>query len=79
MAQLNKTNFQIKFKQGLSTNINGAITQVYAATGEPHYTTDTKKLYVYDGSNNERVHGLDMAITFEGDIIINEGEIIWLI
>ena len=78
MAKLNKTNFQLKFKQGLATNINTAITKNLAVEGEPHWTTDGKDLYVFDGSNNTRVHGLDLVVMFEDNIISYLGEIVWL-
>ena len=77
MANLNKAPIQIKFKQGLVANINALATRNLALTGEPHYTTDTQKLYVFDGSNNIRVHGLDLAVVHEGDIVTNGGEIVW--
>jgi hypothetical protein len=70
---------QLKFKSGLVANINALATTSSAVQGEPHYTTDSRGLYVYDGYNNIRVHGLDMAITFEDEIIIFNGEIIWLL
>ena len=78
MSDLLGRKLQIQIKQGLEANINATATKNAAITGEPHYTTDTKKLYIYDGSNNERVHGLDMAVVYEGDIITYEGEITWL-
>ena len=48
---------QIKFKSGLAANINSTATQNLAVEGEPHWTTDTKQLFVYDGSTNLRVSG----------------------
>ena len=78
MAKLNKTDFQLKFKQGLATDINTAITKNFAVEGEPHWTTDTDILYIFDGSNNTRVHGLDLVVMFEDNIISYLGEIVWL-
>lgn len=46
--------------------------------GEPKWNTDGKTLWVYDGNENIRVHGLDNALTYEGDIIIDRGDIVWL-
>jgi len=52
MAKLNKNNLQIKFKRGVAANINTDATKYLASQGEPHYTTDTKQLYVFDGTTN---------------------------
>lgn len=68
---------RIALKKGLATNINTVATKSVALEGEPHYTTDTKKTYVFDGYNNNRVHGLDMALVSSGDIVTNQGEIVW--
>ena len=62
MSKLNKTDFQLKFKQGLVANINTAITKNFAVEGEPHYATDTKALYVFDGTENVKV--IDEAIRY---------------
>ena len=78
MAKLNKTNFQLKLKSGLSANINTAVTKALAVEGEPHWTTDTDTLYIFNGSNNTRVHGLDLVVMFEDNIISYLGEIVWL-
>jgi len=43
---------QIQFKKGLVANINSTITKNNAVEGEPHYATDTKEVYVFDGTNN---------------------------
>ena len=76
---LHDQTYAIQIKNGLAANIN-ALATVYAVavTGEPHYTTDGKRLYVFDGTINRRVHGLDMALTFEGEILVDNGEILWL-
>jgi uncharacterized Zn-binding protein involved in type VI secretion len=70
--------YQIVLKQGLAANINALATRLLAILGEPHYTTDTKQLYVFDGSNNVRIHGLDMAVVYGGDVVTMGGEIVWL-
>ena len=81
MAQGNvhSQTFNIKFKQGVAANINTTATKNLAVEGEPHWTTDTDKLWMYDGNNNIRVHGLDNALVDgNGDIITEGGEILWL-
>ena len=50
--KLNKTNWSIQLKQGLAANINAVATTLQAIIGEPHYTTDTKMLYIFDGTSN---------------------------
>lgn len=79
MAQqtLSRTKQQLKFKTGLNANINATATKNLAVEGEPHWTTDTDKLWVFDGSNNVRVHGLDMAVTYGDNVVCNNGEIVF--
>jgi len=57
MGNLHSQDFQIKFKHGLAANINAAITKSLAVEGEPHWTTDTNRLYVFDGTDNVLVGG----------------------
>lgn len=61
MAKLNRTSFSIKFKQGLAANINATATKYLAETGEPHYATDTKELYIFDGTTNNLVGSITVA------------------
>lgn len=79
MAQrkLNGTTQQLKFKSGLAANINTTATKNLAVEGEPHWATDTDKLWVFDGSNNVRVHGLDTAVTYDDNVVCNNGEIVF--
>lgn len=46
----------IKLKQGLLVNINSFVTRARATIGEPHYATDEKQLYIYDGAENIRAN-----------------------
>ncbi len=50
---------QIKLKQGLAANINATDTKRLATIGEPHWTTDSKQLYVFDGTQNLQVPTFD--------------------
>ena len=50
MVDFNDKDLQYKFKQGLAANINSTATLNSATRGEPHYTIDTKKLYIFDGT-----------------------------
>lgn len=45
-------------KTGLAANINATTTKNTATEGEIHWTTDTNKLYVYDGTQNQAVSGI---------------------
>ena len=47
---LNRNPFALKLKQGLAANINATATKLMAMLGEPAYTTDTKIMYIFDGS-----------------------------
>lgn len=77
-SKLHDQDHPIIAKTGLAANINATATKNQATEGELHYTTDNDQLYVFDGSNNERVHGLDMAmVNLNGDIITKGGEIIY--
>lgn len=67
----------IKVKRGLAANINKTATVNSAVAGEPHYTTDGKRLYMFDGTINRRVHGLDMIMTFGGEVMVLGGEVLW--
>jgi hypothetical protein len=52
--KLNSQDYQIKFKQGLEANINATATKNLAVVGEPHYTTDTQTLYLFNGTENKQ-------------------------
>jgi len=77
MSNLNRNPFSIRLKQGLAANINLAATRLAALLGEPHYTTDTNRLYIFDGSRNRRVHGLDMIVCADGAVVVNDGQVVW--
>lgn len=77
MANLHNQDYQIKIKQGLAANINATATKNAAVEGEPHWTTDTDKLYIFDGASNKRVHGLDMIVVCDGQVVTYNGEVVW--
>ena len=54
MVRLNNTDVQIIFKRGQESRINAQSTIGVAVEGEPHYTTDTKTLYIFDGTKNRQ-------------------------
>ena len=52
MANLHGNNdYHIQLKQGLAANVAATATVNQAVTGEPAYTTDTKVLYIFNGTN----------------------------
>jgi hypothetical protein len=54
MTKLNRGNFKVLFRRGLQANINATATKNTATEGEPHYTTDSDVLYVFDGTVNKQ-------------------------
>ena len=76
MAKLNKTDFQIRFKKGLRANLG--VVANYFAEGEPIYLTDSKQLFIADASYvPQPVATLDMAVVNDGEIVTNNGEIVY--
>lgn len=75
---LDRTRQQGKFRTGLAANINATATKNLAIEGEAYWTTDTNKLWVFNSSKNAvRVHGLDMAVTYDDNVVCNDGEIVF--
>lgn len=79
MAQQNR--FAEAIIAAISTSITLRAKTTYPmAQGELAYATDKKALYVADSQGAGdflRVHGLDMAVVSDGDIITSGGEIVW--
>ena len=68
-----QTRFQVR--KGLETNINATATVNTAIEGEPHYATDSKDLYIFDGTNNQLVGGLtalDAKVDVAGDTMTDQ-------
>jgi len=80
MAQgrLNSQDYQIKFKRGLRANLTGVAAANLGVQAEPAYTADDKRLFIHDGSAFLPVPTLDMAIVNNGDVVTNNGEIVWV-
>lgn len=70
MSNLHSQDYIIKFKQGLAANINATATVNSAVEGEPHWTTDTDQLYVFNGAENVRVPTADT----DGDVHYQDGD-----
>jgi hypothetical protein len=46
---------RIMFKRGLKADINTSITKKRFLIGEPSYTTDTKELFINNGTENVQI------------------------
>ena len=77
-SNLHDTDYAILIKSGVSANINKTATVNSATAGEPHYTTDLYELYVFNGTINKRVHGLDMMAVYEDQVVCFDGEVVWI-
>ena len=53
---LNSQEHYIVFKKGVLANINSVATKNSAIEGEPHWTTDTNQLFVFDGTDNVQIN-----------------------
>ena len=51
MSKLHSQDYRIVLKQGLYANIGLTSTKNLAEVGEPAYTTDTKQLFIFDGTD----------------------------
>lgn len=60
MPNLHNQDFIIKLKQGPVSRIGDTATKNSAVAGEPAFTTDTKQLYMFDGTNFVRVPTADV-------------------
>lgn len=50
--KLTNHNLIIKLKSGLKANINNTTTKNLATESELHYCTDTKELFIFNGTEN---------------------------
>lgn len=62
-------------RRGLRSNVDKYTN--YHIQGEPFYTTDTKQLFVSDGTKINPIQSLDMALTFDGDVLTFDGDILY--
>jgi hypothetical protein len=75
MTQLNKTPFTLRLRRGLQSAIIAAIQHW---EGEPGYATDTKRLFISDGTAMQPVQTLDMAVCFNDGVVCLNDEIVFL-
>lgn len=57
MKKFHSTDYSIQLKQGLEADVNSTATKNLAVIGEPHFTTDKKDLYIYDGTDMQFIGG----------------------
>lgn len=72
MAKLNKVDFTLRLRRGLRSRIER--TDQYHLQGEPGYATDTKDLFVSDGTAFQPVQTLDMLVMHSDDMVVHNGE-----
>jgi len=62
-----------------SGGMAGAIARFMSTLGELLFKADAPmSMWFFDGSMPRRIHGLDMAMVLDGDILTLDGEILWL-
>jgi len=71
---LNKDVNQIQLKRGLTADINTTGTKAMAVVGEPHYTTDTGVLYIFNGTENVAINAYERTPSSASDTGI-KGEV----
>lgn len=55
MKKLNYNDYSLVFKKGLKANVNTTATKKTTYEGEPLYTTDTKELFINNGTENVQI------------------------
>lgn len=76
-SNLHNTDYQIKLKQGLRSALLTTATSNTGIQGEPHYTTDTKQLFIHDGTVVQPVQSLDMAIVNNNEVVCHNNQIVY--
>ncbi len=61
MKFLNNIAIRLRLRRGLVANINTIATKNTAISGELHYTTDTKQLYIFNDTENVEIPHLPAA------------------
>lgn len=68
---------QIRLKRNTKQNVLTTLSSS-GVQGEPHYTTDTKQLFIHDGTVVQPVQSLDMAMCYEDEIISFNNEVVYI-
>lgn len=61
MKFLNNIVIRLRLRRGLAANINTATTKATAISGELHFTTDTKQIFIYNDTENVEIPHLPAA------------------
>ncbi len=61
MKFLNNIVLRLRLRSGVAANINTAATKSSAISGELHYTTDSKQLFIYNDTENVEIPHLPAA------------------
>ena len=64
------------FKRGLKADINTTLTKKRFLIGEPSYTTDTKEVFMFNGTENVQIPTLPSAADtlFTGTFVNGDGD-----
>lgn len=87
MSNFEDTDFQLKIKSAYNngtgftaitrSNVLSTAVSNSGVQGEPHYTTDTKQLFIHDGTVVQPVQSLDMAVGNNNEVVCNNNEIVY--
>ena len=86
-SNLHDTDYNLRFKIAYNggagwvtlvrSNLLSTAVSNSGVQGEPHYTTDTKQLFIHDGTVVQPVQSLDMAVCNLGEVVTNNDEIVF--
>jgi len=81
MKKLNNNSVIIKIKSGLKAVINATATKALASLGEFHYCTDTKELFIFNGTENVLAPTLETAeqTGFNGTFTNGDGDTVTVV
>lgn len=77
LISLDQVAKQIVLKQGLRANVDKTAASNMSVQGEPAYTTDTKTLWIHDGTIFNPVQTLDIAVTYDDEVVCNDGTVVY--
>lgn len=62
-----------------SGGMTGAVALYMSTLGELLFKADAPmSMWFFDGNMPQRIHGLDMAVILDGEVVTLDGEIVWL-
>lgn len=71
---LHSQDYQLRLKKGLIANLEKVAATLLGIQGEPAYTTDTKQLFIHDGTSFQPVQTIDMMVVHNGDFVFHDQE-----